>query len=85
MKNPSSPVQAFKRAPSLELSKWYMGSLTTNLADKHETNGAFTLVEATLVPGNEPPPHVHSREDELFYVLEGAFDVYVGALSSQRR
>ena len=26
----------------------------------------------------EPPPHVHSREDELFYVLEGEFDVYVG-------
>jgi len=24
------------------------------------------------------PPHVHSREDELFYVLEGEFDVYVG-------
>jgi uncharacterized cupin superfamily protein len=22
--------------------------------------------------------HVHSREDELFYVLEGAFDAYVG-------
>jgi len=25
-----------------------------------------------------PPPHVHSYEDELFYVLEGEFDVYVG-------
>jgi mannose-6-phosphate isomerase-like protein (cupin superfamily) len=78
MHNPSSPLKAFKRAPSLELSKWYMGSLTTNLAEKNDTNGAFSLVEATLVPGNEPPPHVHSREDELFYVLEGAFDVYVG-------
>jgi mannose-6-phosphate isomerase-like protein (cupin superfamily) len=79
MHHTSSPLKAFKRAPSLEFSKWYMGSLTTNLAETHETNGAFCLVEATLVPGNEPPPHVHSREDELFYVLEGAFDVYVGA------
>jgi hypothetical protein len=35
-------------------------------------------VEAVLVPRTEPPPHVHSREDELFYVLEGEFDVYVG-------
>ena len=35
-------------------------------------------MEATLAPGTEPPPHIHSREDELFYVLEGAFDVYVG-------
>ena len=31
-----------------------------------------------LAPGTEPPPHVHTREDELFYVLEGEFDVYVG-------
>src|SRR5262249_2376837 len=40
--------------------------------------GTFFLVEAMLAPGTEPPPHVHSREDELFYVLEGEFDVYVG-------
>ena len=77
MNNTSSPLKAFKRAKSLELSKWYMGSLTTSLAEHKDTNGAFCLVEATLVPGNEPPPHVHSREDELFYVLEGAFDAYV--------
>jgi Cupin domain len=35
-------------------------------------------MECTLAPGTEPPPHVHSREDELFYVLDGEFDVYVG-------
>ena len=57
---------------------WHLGSLTTNLAEKRDTNGAFCLVEGTLIPGNEPPPHVHSREDELFYILEGEFDVYVG-------
>ena len=46
MNNTSSPVKAFKRAPSLECSTWYMGSLTTNLAETHETNGAFCFVEA---------------------------------------
>jgi quercetin dioxygenase-like cupin family protein len=56
-----------------------MGMLLTNFADKKDTNGAFCLREITLAPGTEPPPHVHSREDELFYVLEGEFDVYVGA------
>ena len=54
------------------------GDLLTNFAETTDTNGAFALFEATLVPGSEPPPHVHSREDELFYVLEGEFDVYVG-------
>ena len=63
---------------SLESTKSYMASLTTNLAEKKDTDGAFCLVEAVLAAGNEPPPHAHSREDELFYVLEGEFDVYVG-------
>ena len=76
--NTSSSLKAFKRTTSLELSAWYMGILLTNLVEKKDTNGAFSLLEATLVPGNEPHPHVHSREDELFYVLEGEFDVYVG-------
>jgi quercetin dioxygenase-like cupin family protein len=78
MKNISAPLKALKRATSLELSKWYMGMLLTNLMETPDTHGAFSLFEATLVPGTEPPPHVHSREDELFYVLEGEFDVYVG-------
>jgi mannose-6-phosphate isomerase-like protein (cupin superfamily) len=78
MNNTSSPLTAFKRAPSLDLSQWENGNLTTNLAEKKDTNGAFFLVEAMLAPGTEPPPHVHTREDELFYVLEGEFDVYVG-------
>ena len=78
MKNTSLPLKAFKRSTSLKRSKWYMGMLLTNLTETPDTNGAFSLLEATLVPGTEPPPHVHSREDELFYVLEGEFDVYVG-------
>jgi mannose-6-phosphate isomerase-like protein (cupin superfamily) len=78
MTHASSPLKAFTRGKFLGSSNWYMGMLTTNLAESKDTNGAFFLVESTLVLGTEPPPHVHSREDELFYVLEGAFDVYVG-------
>ena len=78
MKNTLSPMRPFKRTTSLELSKWYLGMLLTNFAETTDTNGAFALFEATLVPGTEPPPHVHWREDELFYVLEGEFNVYVG-------
>ena len=29
--------------------------------------------------GTEPPPHVHTREHELIYVLDGKLDVYVGS------
>jgi mannose-6-phosphate isomerase-like protein (cupin superfamily) len=78
MNHTQSQSKTFKRTTSLELSRWYMGIVLTNLEQKKDSNGAFSLLEATLVPGNEPPPHVHTREDELFYVLEGDFDVYVG-------
>lgn len=78
MDNSVPGLKAFKRAPALGLSQWENGNLTTNLAETTDSNGAFLLVEAVLAPGTEPPPHVHTREDELLYVLEGKFDVYVG-------
>ena len=78
MKHALPQSRTFKRSTSLELSTWYMGILLTNLVEKKDTNGTFSLLEATLAPGNEPPPHVHSREDELFYVIDGEFDMYVG-------
>jgi mannose-6-phosphate isomerase-like protein (cupin superfamily) len=44
-----------------------------------ETGGAYALVETILPPcSGGPPLHVHSREDELFYVLEGALLVQLG-------
>jgi len=36
-----------------------------------QTGGAFSLMEYTVPPGMGPSPHVHSREAEVFYVLEG--------------
>ena len=78
MNNTLPELQAFKRAPSLGLSQYENGNLTTNLAENKDTNGAFFLVEALLASGTESPPHLHTREDELFYVLEGEFEVYVG-------
>lgn len=36
-----------------------------------ENGGAFALGEVTLKPGDEPPLHIHAREDEAWYVLEG--------------
>ena len=47
-----------------------MGCLFTVLADSEETGGQFGLVESLSPKGAEPPRHIHSREDETFYVLE---------------
>lgn len=34
--------------------------------------------EAIVPPGGGPPPHVHSREEEGFYILEGEITFSVG-------
>jgi quercetin dioxygenase-like cupin family protein len=60
-----------------------MGSLMTILASGSDTNGNFALVEFLTAKGNEPPPHVHEREDELYYVLEGEFEAHIGSETYQ--
>jgi mannose-6-phosphate isomerase-like protein (cupin superfamily) len=39
------------------------------------------LIEAVVTPGNGPTPHIHSREDEAFYVLEGETQFHVDGSS----
>ena len=67
---------AFARAVTLESTFAYMGSLMTFLAKGSETGGRFALMEFLTKPGNEPPPHVHEREHELYFVLEGTMRFY---------
>lgn len=55
------------------------GAVFTWLATGKETGGKFALFEAKGVPGMEPPPHTHTREDETFYVLEGELLFTVGS------
>lgn len=42
-----------------------------------ETDGQFTLIEEVNPPGTMIPLHVHTREDEIFKVLEGELEVTV--------
>jgi quercetin dioxygenase-like cupin family protein len=48
-----------------------VGDVYRFLATGEDTNGKYALWEAVVPPGGGPPPHVHSREEEGFYVLEG--------------
>ena len=47
------------------------GDVYRFLAVGEDTDGKYALWEAIVPPGGGPPPHVHSREEEGFYVLEG--------------
>ena len=46
--------------------------------DAEQTGGAFSLFRAEADPGSAVPPHVHTREDEAFYVTAGRFAVQTG-------
>jgi quercetin dioxygenase-like cupin family protein len=59
-----------------------VGDVYRFLATGQDTNGKYTLWEAIVSPGGGPPPHVHSREEEGFYILEGEITFLV---DDQRR
>ena len=68
MSNPSMPVI---RKPPQGRTVAVVGDVYRFLATGEDTNGKYALFEALVGPGGGPPPHVHSREEEGFYVLEG--------------
>jgi mannose-6-phosphate isomerase-like protein (cupin superfamily) len=47
-------------------------------ATAEHTSGAYALGEGIAPPGSGPPMHVHHREDEGFYVLEGTLEIACG-------
>jgi quercetin dioxygenase-like cupin family protein len=54
------------------------GDVYRFLAVGEDTNGKYALWEAVVPPGGGPAPHVHSWEEEGFYVLEGEITFQIG-------
>ena len=65
-------------------ARWWFGSLAVIKATGADTGGQFTIVEITEPPGAEAPLHVHHREDEAFWILEGNVTLEVGGRRSRR-
>src|SRR5215475_1220712 len=57
---------------------WFLSNRMTIKATGASTGGAFGLVESLIAPGFSPPLHVHHREDESFWVLEGELTMRCG-------
>src|SRR5271170_1624767 len=55
-----------------------VGDVYRFMATSEDTNGKYAMWEAIVPPGGGPPPHVHSREEEGFYILEGEITFHVG-------
>ncbi len=59
-------------------ARWWFGSLAVIKATAADTGGQMTIVEVTEHPGVEAPLHVHHRDDEGFWILEGDVTLTVG-------
>ena len=55
-----------------------MGDVYRVLASGEQTGGVYALSEIRVSPNNGPPPHIHSRDDEAFFVLEGEVAFQIG-------
>src|ERR671919_2812166 len=81
----SATLRPYVRSAELDNSFWYINQLMSALAEGEDTGGRLTVYEILFPPDSGPPLHVHERDDEAFYVIEGSLSVRVGIRSSELR
>lgn len=55
-----------------------LGAHSTFKVLSAQTGGAYAVLEQEVPAGRGPPLHVHRHETEIFYILEGQFEVTIG-------
>jgi mannose-6-phosphate isomerase-like protein (cupin superfamily) len=51
---------------------------TTVRIPSRQTDGAYCVCEMTTMPGDGVSLHVHDRDEEFYYILEGAYEMQAG-------
>src|ERR687898_492261 len=68
-------------ATALQLERtqplWFIDNLVPVHIDGDTSGGSFALLEMCGGRGDMPPLHVHERDDETFYVLDGELSLFV--------
>ena len=72
---PSSAPQLVPAGHGVAFS--LLGMPSRKLLGSADTGGIYQLVEQQLPPGLGVPPHVHTREDEVFFVLDGEVEFVI--------
>ncbi|WP_345234480.1 cupin domain-containing protein [Olivibacter ginsenosidimutans] len=63
---------------TLDTFRQYHGGYFKTLLSPFQTGGTMAIMDMTLPQGAEPPLHLHTLEDETFYLLEGRILFRVG-------
>jgi quercetin dioxygenase-like cupin family protein len=59
-------------------SSWVLGDLYTFKAKSEETGNAYALIEIVMQADSAVPPHIHTQENESFYIQEGEIEFQLG-------
>lgn len=77
----SEPTSPYLLAPGKGRSGKVLNVLGDTAIPKitsEDTGGRYCLLELHTPPGGGTPMHVHHREDESFFVLEGEYQFHAG-------
>ena len=61
-----------------EVAEFGNGSSAEIVVGQGDSGGDYAVVRYQVKPGDEPPLHTHSLEDEMVYVVEGTVTAIVG-------
>lgn len=75
---PAQDVAPIALGPEAGEPLWFLGTLVTLKATAETTGGRVAVIEHLAPRGAGSPLHVHRREDEWFYVIEGELTFWVG-------
>ena len=66
-------------------ARWWGGGLATIKCTGKETGDLYSIVEVLEPEGARAPLHLHRKEDEAFYVLEGEMTFQIGEETIEAR
>jgi quercetin dioxygenase-like cupin family protein len=75
-----SDTKPYLATPEQGPAIWHMGALMQFRATSEQTGNQFWLAEQTSHLGYASPIHVHTREDETFYVLDGELSIEIDGI-----
>ena len=82
MKAKPSPRRAIIVTPEQALSIKPFGLDMKVLLTTEATGGAISVIQGWHKPGEGPPDHVHFNQEEVFFILEGTYELTVGDKTS---
>lgn len=72
-------TQTVLHRTATEGTNWdVLGSKITGKILSEDTNGEYSVIITETPPNGGPPKHIHTHEDELFYVLQGRYEFIFG-------